>query len=208
MLQLALRTLPLFAVIVAGAVALGTYLMWSGVRTTQLTLIEARMRMAVEDVAQVVEAAVSLGIAPAAQVTSGDLMARQQLADTAIRDMRLLSPDGSFLFGSVGAAPPDAGLMRVERPIFNDFGLEVARLTLSYDVSSAEDGLRTLGLRTASEALPVGLLATLLGSLLCLLALWRLRRRGARLAAPADRVRAPGALESLETAVAAERRRG
>jgi hypothetical protein len=180
MLRLALRTLPLFAVIVAGAIALGLYMTWSGVRTTQLGLIDGRMRMVVTDVAQVVEQAVTLGIAPAEQVTLPDLLARQRAADPAIRDIRLVGPDGRVLFAAEGGAMAAAPAL-AERAISNDFGVEVARLVVVYDTAPAEQALRMLGAAMAAEALPAGIAATLLGSLAAFLVLTQLQARGARL---------------------------
>ncbi len=63
MIRLAVRILPVFAIIIGFAMALAAYMNFSGVRTAYLELVQARMEMIAGAVATDVAAASSLGIA-------------------------------------------------------------------------------------------------------------------------------------------------
>ena len=52
MIRLALRTLPVFAVIIGFAMTLAAYMNFSGVRSAYLDLIHSRMAMMAEDIAK------------------------------------------------------------------------------------------------------------------------------------------------------------
>lgn len=191
MLRLALRTVPLFAVIVGFAMALGAYMNYSGVRGAYLDLIRDRMQMVAADVGTVIESAVSVGIPPAEQVTLPALLARQAEADPLIRAIAVVAPDGQPLFSSLpeGAPPPApgaAGIARIERPALNDFGAEVARLVIFYDRSAPDARIDGFGTAVLADALPAGLVAILAGSLAAFLVLTRLHRRASRAAAGRD----------------------
>lgn len=191
MLRLALRTLPLFAVIVGFAMALGAYMNYSGVRGAYLDLIRDRMQMVATDVGTVIESAVSVGIPPAEQVTLPTLLARQAEADPIIRAIHVVAPDGRLLFSSEPEAdapqPGDAGeVLTIERPALNDFGVEVARLVIFYDRSASDARVEGFGRAILADALPAGLIAVLAGSLAAFLVLTRLHRRASRAAAGRD----------------------
>lgn len=197
MLILALRILPLFAVIAGLSLALGAYMTFSGVRGAYLDLIESRMAMVAGDVGTVVESAVSLGIPPSEQVTLPALLARQAEADPLIQGIIVRGPDGAVLFGSA-AAPvieggttgrePDAegqGVPAVARPVLNDFGVTVAHIQVRYDATLPGARVAAFGRGVLSDAVPAGLAAALAGSLAAMLVLSRLHSRAGRWAAQA-----------------------
>jgi len=203
MLIFALRMLPLFAVIAGLALALGAYMTFSGVRGAYLDLIDSRMQMVAEDVGTVVEAAVSVGIAPAEQVTLPALLDRQAEADPLIRAIEALGPDGAVLFSSAPADTGAAGdaeqagsrLLVVARPVLNDFGVEVAQIQVSYDAAVPGARLAGFGREVLADAVPAGLAAALAGSLAAMLVLTRLHRRALRAAADEDDALASAARE-------------
>lgn len=182
MLRLALRTLPLFAVIVGFAMALGAYMNYSGVRGAYLDLIRDRMQMVADDVGSVIEAAVSVGIPPAEQVTLPDLLARQAEADPLIRVIDVLAPGGAVLFSNRPESAHDGtgGLATFHRPVLNDFGVEVARLVVAYDRTGPGERIDAFGRSVLADAIPAGLVAVLLGSLAAFLVLTRLHGRATR----------------------------
>ncbi len=191
MLRLALRTLPLFAVIVGFAMALGAYMNYSGVRGAYLDLIRDRMQMVATDVGTVIESAVSVGIPPSEQVTLPTLLARQAEADPIIRAIHVVAPDGQLLFTSEpDAGAPQAGdageVLTIERPALNDFGVEVARLVILYDRSALDARIEGFGRAILADALPAGLIAVFAGSLAAFLVLTRLHRRASRVAVDRD----------------------
>lgn len=184
MLKLAFRTLPLFAVIVGFAMALGAYMNYSGVRGAYFDLIASRMTMVLDDVATNVESAVSVGIHPAEQTLLPALLARLTDADPLIRSIDVLTPDGEVLFTSApgGADAPanSENAFRLARTVKNDFGASVAELAVYYDRQAPSERIDKLGASILSDALPAGILAALAGSLAALLVLRRLHRRADR----------------------------
>ncbi|NBC31558.1 MAG: hypothetical protein GVY13_02665 [Alphaproteobacteria bacterium] len=194
MLFFALRMLPLFAVIAGLALALGAYMTFSGVRGAYLDLIDSRMAMVAEDVGTVVEAAVSVGIPPAEQVTLPALLDRQAEADPLIRAIEVRSPDGAVLFGSAAGPAPDtanggedpgAGAVppfHVARPVLNDFGVAVADIRVRYDSTVPGARIAAFGRGVLADAVPAGIAAALAGSLAAMLVLSRLHGRAGRLA--------------------------
>ena len=195
MLILALRMLPLFAVIAGLSLALGSYMTFSGVRGAYLDLIESRMAMVAEDVGTVVESAVSLGIAPPEQVTLPALLQRQAEADPLILGLAVLGPDGAVLFGSapgpvndepVNDEPATDGQLVVARPVLNDFGVTVAQIRIRYDGTPPSAQVAAFGRGVLADAVPLGLGAALAGSLAAMLVLSRLHSRAGRLAMADD----------------------
>ena len=191
MLILALRMLPLFAVIAGLSLALGSYMTFSSVRGAYLDLIASRMTMVAEDVGTVVESAVSLGIAPPEQVTLPALLRRQAEADPLILGIAVLGPDGAVLFGTVPdpaiegarATPaPDDGQLALVRPVLNDFGVTVAQIDIRYDGTQPNAGVAAFGRGVLADAIPLGLGAAVAGSLAAMLVLSRLHSRANRLA--------------------------
>ncbi|MEJ8571567.1 hypothetical protein [Microbaculum marinum] len=184
MLKLALRTLPLFAVIVGFAMALGAYMNYSGVRSAYLDLIASRMHMVLDDVAANVESAVSVGIPPAEQTTLPALLTRLVEADPLIRSISVVAPDGEVLFGSGSeadrTATPDADSFEVGRTVTNDFGAPVVDLHVRYDRQAPTEKIDAFATAVLADAIPAGLLAALAGSLAALLILRRLHGRAAR----------------------------
>lgn len=190
MLRLALRTLPLFAVIVGFATALGAYMNYSGVRGAYLDLIRDRMELVADDVAVVIESAVSVGIPPAEQTTLPGLLARQAEADPMIRAIDVVAPEGGALFTSLPEghqrSGDQAGVLTLARPVHNDFGVEVARLVVTYDRLAPARRIDAFGRSILRDAIPAGLVAVLLGSLAAFLLLSRLNRRADRAASRSD----------------------
>lgn len=205
MLKLSFRVLPLFATIVALAMALGAYMNFSGVRGAYLDLIESRMALVAGDVSTVVEAAVSVGIAASEQVTLPDLLARQAAADDLIIAIDLLDPDGAILFSSdpertpgvvaptVGAAPA------MVAPIVNDFGVTVARVMVLYDSARPNQAIQGFGETILADAVPISIGALVVGSIACFLVLSLLHRRAVR----ATTSRPGDAVTQAEDAIAA-----
>lgn len=195
MLILALRMLPLFAIIAGLSLALGSYMTFSGVRGAYLDLIDSRMAMVAEDVGTVVESAVSFGIAPPEQVTLPALLRRQAEADPLILGIAVLGPDGATLFGSTPGAVIDGpgidgpgieGQLVVVRPVLNDFGVTVAQIEIRYDGTQPTASVAAFGRGVLTDAVPFGLAAALAGSLAAMLVLSRLHSRAKRLAIAAD----------------------
>ncbi len=184
MLKLAFRTLPLFAVIVGFAMALGAYMNYSGVRGAYFDLIASRMTMVLDDVATNVESAVSVGIQPSEQTLLPTLLARLTVADPLIRSIDVLTPDGEVLFtsapGGTNAPANSKNAFRLARTVKNDFGASVAKLVVYYDRQAPSERIDKLGASILSDALPAGILAALAGSLAALLVLRRLHRRADR----------------------------
>jgi hypothetical protein len=184
MLKLALRTLPLFAVIVGFAMALGAYMNYSGVRGAYLDLIASRMQMVLDDVAANVESAVSVGIPPAEQTTLPALLTRLAEADPLIHSIDVETPDGTVLFSSTPRdAAADGGKTNdfsVSRTVTNDFGAPVVDLHVHYDSTTPTANVDSFANSVLADALPAGLLAALAGSLAAFLILRRLHARAAR----------------------------
>jgi hypothetical protein len=163
MLKLALKTLPLFAVIVGFAMALGAYMNYSGVRGAYFDLIASRMEMVLDDVATNVQSAVSVGIPPAEQSLLPSLLARLTDADPLIRSIQVVAPDGRVLFTS-GSGTQGANA---------ESAFRLARTVTSEHIDR-------FGSAILSDALPAGLLAAIAGSLAAFLMLRRLHRRADR----------------------------
>ena len=69
MFRLAIRTLPVFAVIIGFAMALAAYMNFSGVRSAYLDLIRSRMSMMAEGIGNDISTASTLGIRLTEQAT-------------------------------------------------------------------------------------------------------------------------------------------
>ncbi len=181
MLKLALRTLPLFAVIVGFAMALGAYMNYSGVRGAYLDLIDSRMEMVLDDLQANVYSAVSLGIPPAEQVTLPALLNRLAEADPLIEAIDVAGTDGVILFSSDparrGAREPEEGGFEISRTVTNDFGAPVAALHVHYDSRKPTESIDHFGRAVLADALPAGLFAVLVGCLAAFLVLRRLHSR-------------------------------
>src|SRR5437016_3790990 len=122
MIRLALRTLPVFALIIGFAMALAAYMNFSGVRSAYLDLIRSRMAMMADDIAKDVAAAHELGIRLAEQTTLPGVLARQAAADPLMLSIDVVSEAGETLFSSDRArlgrpddAAHDTGAFRHER---------------------------------------------------------------------------------------------
>src|SRR5690349_5953621 len=100
MLRLAVRTLPVFAIIIGFAVALAAYLNFSGVRTAYLDLTRARMDMIANAVGMDIVAANSLGISLPEQATLPELLSRQSGTDPSVRSIDVADSEGRILFSS------------------------------------------------------------------------------------------------------------
>jgi len=186
MLKLALRTLPLFAIIVGFAMALGAYMNFSGVRTAYLDLIGSRMTLVADEVGTVVEAAVSVGIPPAEQVTLPALLGRQAEADPLILSIDVAAPDGRILFSSTedramqSGAVEEPDVLVLTRTVRNDFDVTVAQVQVHYDRALPGGQVNRFGRAVLADALPAGLAAVLAGSLAAFLVLSHLHRRATR----------------------------
>ncbi|WP_137390876.1 hypothetical protein [Rhodoligotrophos defluvii] len=204
MLRLALRTLPLFAIIVSFAVALGAYMNFSGVRGAYTELIRSRLQMVAEEVEHDILSATALAIPLSEQTTLPALLARQAAADPAILSIDVESPEGSTLFSSVPArvgAPhrPDGQSFDVTKPVLNDFGAVIGRVVVRYDRTGMREGIGSLAAGIAGDAVPAGLMAMLAGSLAAFLIMTRLHGRARRLSEPG----APDAVTRAGDALAA-----
>ena len=184
MLKLAFRTLPLFAVIVGFAMALGAYMNYSGVRGAYFDLIASRMAMVLDDVATNVESAVSGGIQPSEQTLLPARLARLTEAEPLIRSIDVVAPDGKVLFtsapGGKSAEQRAGDAFRLTRTVKNDFGAPVTDLVVYYDRQAPSERIDRLGAAILSDALPAGILAALAGSLAAFLVLRQLYRRADR----------------------------
>jgi hypothetical protein len=188
MLTLALRTVPLFAVIVGFAMALGAYMNYSGVRSAYLDLIASRMEMVVDDVGNIVESAVSVGIPPAEQVTLPAILERLASSDPLIQSIDAVAPDGTILFSNMPAragtvfSSDHTNVFELTRPVLNDFGVEEVRLVIRYDRLTPIEHVNRFGAAVLADALPAGLIAVLAGSLAAFVLLSGLHRRAERIA--------------------------
>lgn len=204
MFQLAARTLPLFAVIVGVAMALGAYMNYAGVRSAYLDQIQSRLQMVLDDVGVSAESAVSVGIPPAEQVTLAPLLARLAGADPLIVSLDVVAPDDTVLFSSdperIGDPTTQGpGVAALDRPVRNDFGARVASVVLRYDRRTVEQSTDSFGAAVLADALPAGLLAALAASLAAFAVLRGLHRRAER---AADRL-VPDTLAEVEREVGA-----
>jgi len=181
MLKLAFRTLPLFAVIVGFAMALGAYMNYSGVRGAYLDLIDSRMEMVLDDLQANVYSAVSLGIPPAEQVTLPAFLNRLAEADPLIEAIDVAGTDGVILFSSDparrGTREPEESGFEISRTVTNDFGAPVAALHVHYDSRKPTASIDRFGRAVLADALPAGLFAVLVGCLAAFLVLRRLHGR-------------------------------
>lgn len=185
MIRLAVRILPVFAMIIGFAVALAAYMNFSGVRTAYLDLVHARMEMIAGAVATDIAAASSIGIALPEQSTLPDLLARQAAADPLLRSIDVTGGDGTILFSSdaarVGAAlSGDGPVLLHSVQITNDLGGLVGTIIVRLDRAGIDAALERLRLDIFASALPAGLGAIGAGCLMALLLLSGLYRRARR----------------------------
>ncbi len=185
MIRLAVRILPVFAIIIGFAMALAAYMNFSGVRTAYLELVQARMEMIAGAVATDVAAASSLGIALPEQSTLPDLLARQATTDPLLRSIDVTGGDGAILFSSdperVGAAVAgEDPVLRHSVQITNDLGSLVGTIVVRLDRAGIDAALDRLRLDIFASALPAGLGAVGAGCLMALLLLNGLYRRARR----------------------------
>ncbi|MGF7158911.1 hypothetical protein FHS85_000521 [Rhodoligotrophos appendicifer] len=184
MLRLAFRTLPLFAVIVGFAIALGAYMNFSGVRGAYLELIRSRMEVVAKELDRDVDSAVSLGIPLSEQITLPALLARQASADPLILSIDVASPEGKTLFSSKpdrdGATEPsdhDPEAHVLSHRILNDFGASVGTVVIRYSRAETSAKISALGKEIIGRAVPAGVLAVLAGCLAAFLVLTRLHNK-------------------------------
>ncbi|MFN3547874.1 MAG: hypothetical protein ACK4U0_10335 [Mesorhizobium sp.] len=185
MMRLAVRFLPVFAVIIGFAVALAAYMNFSGVRTAYLDLVRARMEMIATAVATDVAAANSIGIALPEQSTLPELLSRQAAADPLLRSIDVTGVDGTIIFssdpGRVGAAhSDDVPVLRHFAQVTNDLGAVVGTIDVRLDRAGIDAALDRLRLDVFASALPAGLGAVGVGCLMALLLLSGLYRRARR----------------------------
>jgi len=178
MFRLALRTLPLFAVIASIAVALGAYMNFSGVRNAYLELIQSRLGIIAEDIEKDILSAVNLGIPITEQVTLSGVLNRLAATDKSIVGIEVIGPDGATLFASdrpTGVTPPKTYDLR--RSILNDFGASIGSVVVRYDSNVMARQIDQFADQVAKAAIPAGLCAMLLGGLAALFIIGRLHRR-------------------------------
>jgi hypothetical protein len=192
MIRLALRTLPVFAVIIGFAVALAAYMNFSGVRNAYLDLIRSRMAMMAEDIANDIAAAHALGIRLTEQTTLPAVLARQAASDALMLSIDVDSDGGEILFSSDASrrgqpdkGSDDAGAFRHERRIVNDFGAPVGFVVVRLDEAAIAAQVDTLRYDILNGAVPAGLGAVIAGSLICLVLLMSLHRHARETAAAA-----------------------
>lgn len=190
MIRLAIRTLPVFAVIIGFAMILAAFLNFSGVRTAYLDLIRSRMAMTAGAVATDIATANSLGIRLSEQSTLPDLLARQSSTDPLLLSIDVADGEGEVLFssdparrGKRDAAAGDTGAFRHRQDVANDFGAPIGYVVVRLDrraIDSTVDGLR-VDILTA--AVPAGIGAVVAGCLIALLLLTRLHGNARRASA-------------------------
>ena len=184
MFRLALRTLPVFAVIIGFAVFLAAYMNFSGVRSAYLDLIRSRMAMIAEGIGGDITAAESLGIGLAEQATLPRLLSMQASTDPRMLSIDVAAEDGKVLFssdvGRVGMqddAGTDAGAFRLQQRIVNDFDAPVGSVILRLDRTAMDAEIDALRFEILRGAVPAAMAAVLAGCLLCLGLLTLLHRR-------------------------------
>ncbi|PSJ57697.1 hypothetical protein C7I84_16825 [Mesorhizobium ephedrae] len=187
MFRLAIRTLPVFAVIIGFAMFLAAYMNFSGVRSAYLDLIRSRMAMVAESIGTDVSTAHALGIRLTEQTTLPGLLARQAASDPLTLSIDVLSEDGTVVFssdaGRVGVpdrAGDDPGAFRDERRLVNDFGAPVGAVLVRLDRGTIDGTIDGLRRDILNGAIPAGIGAVIAGSLACLLLLTGLHRRARR----------------------------
>ena len=195
MIRLALRTVPVFAVIIGFAMALAAYMNFSGVRSAYLDLIRSRMAMVAEDIARDIATAHELGIRLSEQTMLPGVLARQAASDPLMQSIDVVSEGGEVLFssdrnrlGKAWDAQHDSGAFRHEQRIVNDFGAPVGTVIVRLDRTAIDAEVGALRFDILMGALPAGVGAVGAGSLVCLILLTLLHHNARRSAfnPPAD----------------------
>jgi hypothetical protein len=184
MIRLALRTVPVFAVIIGFAMFLAAYMNFSGVRSAYLDLIRSRMAMTADGIGNDVSTASTLGIRLTEQTTLPGLLARQKATDPLTLSIDVASDDGTVVFssdakrvGAKDAAANDSAAFRQEEHIANDIGAAVGSVIVRLDRAAIDAEIDRLRFEILNGAIPAGLGAVAAGSLICLLLLTNLHRR-------------------------------
>jgi hypothetical protein len=187
MLRLAVRTVPVFAVIIGFAMALAAYMNFSGVRSAYLDLIRSRMAMTAEGIGNDISTANTLGIRLTEQTTLPELLHRQAATDPLTLSIDVVSDDGNVVFSSdetrIGAADAgaaDSSAFRQERRIVNDLGERVGTVIVRLDRAAMDAEIDRLRFDILNGAIPAGLGAVAAGCLIALLLLSNLHRRARR----------------------------
>src|SRR5690606_7639653 len=139
-------------------------------------IIRSRMAMTAQSIGSDISTASTLGIPLAEQVTLPDLLARQAGADPLTLSIDVLSDSGKVTFSSdpermglQDAASGDVIAFRYEDHITNDFGASIGTVVVRLDQPSIASEVDGLGRDILRGAIPTGLVAVVLGSLICLL---------------------------------------
>src|SRR5437588_2762487 len=187
MIRLALRTLPVFALIIGFAMALAAYMNFVGVRSAYLDLIHSRMAMIAEDIAKDIATAHELGIRLSEQTALPGVLARQAAADPLMLSIDVISEGGETLFssdrdriGKAADAQRDTAAFRHERRIVNDFGAPVGTVVVRLDRSAIDAKVGALRFDILMGALPAGIVAVFAGTLVCLFLLVLLHHKARR----------------------------
>lgn len=187
MLRLAVRTVPVFAVIIGFAMALAAYMNFSGVRSAYLDLIRSRMAMTADGIANDISTANALGIRLTEQTTLSELLRRQAATDPLTLSIDVAADGGKVVFSSDDAriatadtAAADSHAFREEQRIVNDLGEPVGRVIVRLDRVAMDAEIGKLRFDILNGAVPAGLGAVAAGSLICLLLLSNLHRRARR----------------------------
>jgi hypothetical protein len=187
MFRLAIRILPVFAVIIGLAMALAAYMNFSGVRSAYLDLIRSRMAMMAEGIGNDISAARALGIRLTEQTTLSELLTRQTAADPLTLSIDVAADDGTIVFssdqsrvGTPDGAGADSQAFRHEERIADDLGEAVGTVVVRLDRAAMDGEIDKLRFDVLSGAIPAGLGAVVAGSLICLLLLANLHRRALR----------------------------
>lgn len=183
MFRLAIRTVPVFAVILGLAVSLAAYLNFSGVRTAYFDIIRSRMAMTSQGISRDISAASALGIPLAEQAMLPDLLRRQAATDPLMLSLDVVSDEGPVVFSSdpsrVGSEYPaaaDIAAFRYEDHLVNDFGASIGTVVVRLDRSAIASGVDRLWYDILNDAIPAGLAAVAIGSFACLFLFTALRR--------------------------------
>jgi hypothetical protein len=184
MFRLALRTLPVFAVIIGFATFLAAYMNFSGVRSAYLDLIRSRMAMVAQEVGGDISAALALGIGLGEQATLPRLLVLQASTDPRMKSIDVVAEDGAVLFSSDAArvgvpdeAGADPGTFRYQQRIVNDFEVPLGTVVMRLDRTAMDAEVEGLRMEILWGAVPAALGAILAGCLACLGLLTHLHRR-------------------------------
>ncbi len=181
--RLSLVLLFAIAAVVAAALALGAYLNYGSVKAAYLAQVDSRLHAIGKGIVDNIETSISFGIPLAGQETLGPLLKRELGIDPAIAAIDVLDAQGGILFSSdearVGQTLPmvDAGGLRTNIAIVNDFGGEAGSVRIVADMAILDGNLDGTAVAVRNAALYALLGALVMAGLSLLLLLSGAQRR-------------------------------